>query len=178
VTTRRERVVLELEDNFTAGAARAAAATALLKRELDGLNGGASGSGIDNLGKEVEGLGKKTRKTKEDVDGLGDGLGKTKQKTKEFTLEQAIAAEKVSPPPKGAARQAKAAVDAEQGISASRTRRSRAARRSTATRVACACSPMLRSSSARPRSSSAPASAGWPFRLASPASRSTASATR
>jgi hypothetical protein len=116
VTVRREKVILELQDNFTAGAARAAAATALLKRELDGLNGGASGSGIDNLGKEVEGLGKKTRKTKEDVDGLGDGLGKTRQKTKEFTLETAIAAERTARLQKALREQAKAAVDAEQGI--------------------------------------------------------------
>ncbi len=37
MATRRERVVLELEDNFTSDMARAAAATALLRRELDQL---------------------------------------------------------------------------------------------------------------------------------------------
>lgn len=41
MATRRERVVLELEDLFTPDMARAAAATALLKRELKGLSGSA-----------------------------------------------------------------------------------------------------------------------------------------
>ena len=39
MATRRERVVLELQDNFTSNVMKAAAATALLKREMDGLNG-------------------------------------------------------------------------------------------------------------------------------------------
>jgi hypothetical protein len=38
VTTRRERVVLELEDRFTTGMARAAASAALLNKELDSLS--------------------------------------------------------------------------------------------------------------------------------------------
>jgi hypothetical protein len=38
VATRRERVVLELEDNFTSGMARAAASAALLNKELDSLS--------------------------------------------------------------------------------------------------------------------------------------------
>lgn len=38
MATRRERVVLELEDNFTSGMARAAASAALLNRELDSLS--------------------------------------------------------------------------------------------------------------------------------------------
>src|SRR5690349_3131043 len=39
VATRRERVVLDLQDNFTGGMARAAAATAMLNRELNSLSG-------------------------------------------------------------------------------------------------------------------------------------------
>lgn len=39
MATRRERVVLELQDELTTGMARAAAATALLNRELDALDG-------------------------------------------------------------------------------------------------------------------------------------------
>lgn len=38
MATRRERVVLELQDDFTSGMARAAAAAALLNRELDSLS--------------------------------------------------------------------------------------------------------------------------------------------
>ena len=107
MATRRERVVLELEDNFTAGAARAAAATAVLKRELDGLNG--SSSGLDKTAASAKTVGK-------EIDGAGKSTERTTKKVKEFTLETAIAAERTARLQKGLRDQAKAAVDAEQGI--------------------------------------------------------------
>ena len=56
MATRREKVILELEDNFTSGMARAAAASALLKRELNGLSGTAIRgvtTGIDDVGRSA-----------------------------------------------------------------------------------------------------------------------------
>lgn len=44
MATRHERVVLTLEDNFTTSAAKAAAATALINRELKSLSGAAAGT--------------------------------------------------------------------------------------------------------------------------------------
>jgi hypothetical protein len=71
VTTRRERVVLELEDKFTPGAARAAAAAALLKREIDGINGAgsrSSGGGVDKLSKDVDSLSKSAVQGSKEID--------------------------------------------------------------------------------------------------------------
>jgi hypothetical protein len=70
VATRRERVVLELEDNFTAGAARAAAATMVLKREIDGLNGAGarSSGGVEKVSKDVDSLSKSATKGSKEID--------------------------------------------------------------------------------------------------------------
>jgi hypothetical protein len=71
VSTRRERVILELEDNFTAGAARAAAATQVLKREIEGLNGAGSssnGGGFAKISKDVDSLSKSAVKGSAEID--------------------------------------------------------------------------------------------------------------
>lgn len=51
MATRRERVVLELQDDFTTGMAKAAAVTALLNRELKDLDGSSVGArkGLDQV---------------------------------------------------------------------------------------------------------------------------------
>lgn len=56
MATRIERVVLELDDNLTTGMARAAAATALLKRELAGVDGESVGAARSTreLGDEID----------------------------------------------------------------------------------------------------------------------------
>lgn len=62
MATRRERVVLDLEDNFSAGMARAAAATDLLNRRVNALSKGAvesrrvnrdMGAGFDEMGRSA-----------------------------------------------------------------------------------------------------------------------------
>jgi hypothetical protein len=70
VATRRERVVLELEDNFTAGAAKAAAAATLLKREVDGINGAGGGSngGVAKVAKDVDNLSASAVKGSREID--------------------------------------------------------------------------------------------------------------
>jgi hypothetical protein len=60
MAVRRESVVLALTDNFTAGMARAAAATKLLEHELDGLSGRAvrSTKSVDDIGSSADRGGK------------------------------------------------------------------------------------------------------------------------
>ena len=60
MATRRERVVLELDDDFTSGMARAAAATALLRRQLDDLSGSSTRAsrGMDTSERSVLRLGR------------------------------------------------------------------------------------------------------------------------
>ena len=63
MAVRRERVVLDLEDNFSRKMAEAAAATEVLKRELNSLSGNATrshrpltttASDLDRLGKSAQ----------------------------------------------------------------------------------------------------------------------------
>jgi len=70
MATRRERVVLELQDDFTTGMARAAAATALLDRELDGLGRGTAKAqkGLSGTRQEIDGAGKSAAKAERDID--------------------------------------------------------------------------------------------------------------
>jgi tetratricopeptide (TPR) repeat protein len=68
VATRVERVRLDLEDHFTTQMAKAAAATALLKRELDSL----SGTSVSTS--------RESEKVKESVKGVGDEVDKTSAK--------------------------------------------------------------------------------------------------
>lgn len=65
MATRRERVVLELEDNFSGPMVKAAGATALLKRELNDLSGNAvkgTSRDLDKAGKSAEDTAKKVDK--------------------------------------------------------------------------------------------------------------------
>ena len=77
MTTRRERVILELEDNFSAGMVRAASATALAKRELKSLSGtsvqtsrdtDAVGRSLRKVGDEAEQTGAKFRDGTKEID--------------------------------------------------------------------------------------------------------------
>jgi hypothetical protein len=72
VATRRERVVLELEDNFTTGMARAAASTALLNRELGSLSRDSvrTRSSVSDIDRPIQGLGRSSNSTSREVDKL------------------------------------------------------------------------------------------------------------
>lgn len=81
MATRRERVVLDLEDKFSGPMARAAAAAALLNKELNSLdkNSAKTGSNLDKnakasdaLGKSLSGLNKQIGETNKNTDGLAD----------------------------------------------------------------------------------------------------------
>lgn len=70
MATRRERVILELQDDFTAGMAKAAAATALLNKQLDGLNNESLlvKQALRDAAKESDEFTKSTRKGAPDID--------------------------------------------------------------------------------------------------------------
>lgn len=72
MATRRERVVLDLEDNFSAGVARAAAATTLLDRSIDRLDGSSvrATRSIGPLGNEIESTGTRSRVADNDINKL------------------------------------------------------------------------------------------------------------
>lgn len=70
MATRRERVVLDLEDNFTTGMARATAATAMFRKSLGDLDGATvdADQGMDRLGKRTDGLGSSLRRGGPEID--------------------------------------------------------------------------------------------------------------
>lgn len=70
MATRRERVVLDLEDNFTSGMAKAAVATALLDKALDRLDGSSvkSGGSLRSVGSDAEQVEQKMRKSGVEID--------------------------------------------------------------------------------------------------------------
>lgn len=74
VATRHERVVLELEDRFTTGMAKAAAATALLDRSLDDLDGSSvrARGGLDRVNNSsgLPALDKNARKSEQSINQL------------------------------------------------------------------------------------------------------------
>lgn len=77
IATRRERVVLELEDNFTSGMARAAAATALLNRELNSLSGSAvrtASRDMDRASKDIDKTGTSADRAGKQIDRLSGRL--------------------------------------------------------------------------------------------------------
>lgn len=78
MATRRERVVLELDDQFTTGMARAAAAAALLSKELNALDGSGrkSKQSMSSASAETEKVGRSSRKSAGDVDALGSSMRK------------------------------------------------------------------------------------------------------
>ena len=90
MSTRKEKVILELEDNFTTGMAKAAAAAALLDRNLDAVDGST------------------TRTSRSQTTAA--------KSTKQFSIEQAVAAEKASRLRKSLQEQARALVDQETGF--------------------------------------------------------------
>jgi hypothetical protein len=93
MATRRERVILELEDRFTAEMAKAAAVTAVLNRGLKDLDG----TTVDT----------------------GSSTGKTAKQTKAYTLEMALAEEKSTRLRKALRDQARAQLDAADGANLS-----------------------------------------------------------
>lgn len=70
MATRRERVVLELEDNFTSGMARAAAAAALLNKELGSLSRDATRTrrGLSDIDAGVSKIGRNAQRSSRDID--------------------------------------------------------------------------------------------------------------
>lgn len=72
MATRRERVVMDLEDNFTGPAARIAAATKLIEKSLNDLNGTAVRSGrssaVADIGKDAEATGRKSEVAGRQID--------------------------------------------------------------------------------------------------------------
>ncbi|MBM7518269.1 hypothetical protein [Nocardioides nitrophenolicus] len=98
MAVRHESVRLELNDaGFSTKMAKNAAATAMLAKELDHLDG----TSVD---------------TARDTDALGKSVDRTTKSTKEYSLETAVAEERTNRFRKGLREQAKAAIDAEQGI--------------------------------------------------------------
>lgn len=112
MAVRNESVRLTLDDaGFSTGMAKAAAATALLDRALADLDG----SHVD--------LGDNVKSTTADVDGLGESVRETGnnwqiygENVKEASLETAIGEERARRLNAALRDQARAAVDAEQGI--------------------------------------------------------------
>lgn len=72
MATRRERVVLELEDNFTTGMARAAASAALLNRELNSLSKDSvrTRSAVSDIDRPIQRVGRTAGSSSREVDKL------------------------------------------------------------------------------------------------------------
>lgn len=105
MATRNEAVRLTLEDaGFTTGMAKAAAATALLERSLDSLDG-----------TNVK-TGSSTKGLSEETDGLGKSQQKTTKTTKEYTLELALVEERAARAKKAIRDQARAQLDAADAV--------------------------------------------------------------
>lgn len=75
-----------------------------------------SSTSIGRTGRDIDGLGTSARTTSREVDGLGDSLGRTKRRTKEWSLEAAIAEERSARLRKTLREQARASLDAEEGL--------------------------------------------------------------
>ncbi|MDP9144203.1 MAG: hypothetical protein M3N43_05845, partial [Actinomycetota bacterium] len=69
-------MILELQDNFTTEMARAAAATALLNRELGGLSRESvqTRQATRSIGRDIDGLGKTSNRAEKDIDKLSGRL--------------------------------------------------------------------------------------------------------
>jgi hypothetical protein len=104
VAVRRESVRLDVEGNFAQKVLEDAAAVEVLKRSLKDLSGTSvqTSRSQGNLGRDIDGVGKSTERTTRQV--------------KQYGLEQAIADEKARRLRSTLRDQAKAAVDAEQGL--------------------------------------------------------------
>jgi len=92
MATRRERVVLELEDNFTSGMARAAAAAALLNRELDTL----SGSAIRGAGRDLDKVGTSAEKAGKDIEQTGQAADRSGKQIDRLSGRLALLAQAAS----------------------------------------------------------------------------------
>lgn len=70
MATRRERVVLELEDQFTTGMARAAASAALLNRELDSLSKDSirTRASISDIDRPIQDVGRSAGRSGNEID--------------------------------------------------------------------------------------------------------------
>lgn len=76
MAVRRERVVLELEDRFTSGMARAAASSALLNKELNSLSRSSvqTNRATRSISTDIDGLGKTAGRAEKDIDKLSGRL--------------------------------------------------------------------------------------------------------
>lgn len=76
LATRRERVILELEDQFTTGMARAAASTALLNKELNSLSRDSvqTRRATRDIGSGIDDMGRKSLRAEKDIDKLSGRL--------------------------------------------------------------------------------------------------------
>lgn len=72
MATRRERVILELEDNFTTGMARAASAAALLNKELNSLSKDAvrTRSAVSDIDRPIQTMGRSADRSGNQIDRL------------------------------------------------------------------------------------------------------------
>lgn len=75
MAVRNESVRLSLDDQFTSGMARAAAATALFKRELNDLDGKRVSRELDDSGKSIDRFGNGARKAGPEIDRFSGRLG-------------------------------------------------------------------------------------------------------
>ncbi|MCL2611943.1 MAG: hypothetical protein FWD95_01785 [Nocardioidaceae bacterium] len=117
MAVRRESVLLEVEGTFAEQILADAAAVEFLKSKLNDLNGTTAGSASStrDLDQATKDATKDTDSLGKSVDGLGSSTQKTTQRTKELSLEQAIAEERSRRLQAAIRQQAKAALDAEQG---------------------------------------------------------------
>lgn len=92
MVTRHEKVVLSLEDNFTSGMARAAAATALLNRELDSL----SGRAVRGASRDLDKVGVSADKTSKDIDRTGQSADRSGKQIDRLSGRLALLAQAAS----------------------------------------------------------------------------------
>lgn len=74
MAVRNESVRLSLQDDFTSGMARAAAATALFKRELNGLDGKRVSRDLDDTSRSVDRVGTSSRRAGPEIDHMSGRL--------------------------------------------------------------------------------------------------------
>lgn len=75
MAVRNESVRLSLDDQFSSGMARAAASTALFKKELDGLDGKRVSRELDDTARSTDRVGTSTRRAGPEIDKFSGRLG-------------------------------------------------------------------------------------------------------
>lgn len=112
---RETSAAFDSSSRSVAGASRQIDAASTSSRRLEQATREA-GAGVRRTAKDLDGLGTSAKETSEDVDGLGDSLGGTNRKTKEYSLETAIAEERALRFRRSLRDQARAALDAEEAV--------------------------------------------------------------